>query len=82
MKYSRCPPCSGSGRVMGGGMMMADCDACDGMGKIPIPEDDITYLMDKQTDRYKKAKIAIKKRLKVDDKEAEELLDNALKGDE
>lgn len=30
----RCHICYGSGRVMGGGMIIADCDVCDGRGKI------------------------------------------------
>lgn len=30
----RCTVCTGSGKIMGGGMMLQDCDECDGLGKI------------------------------------------------
>ena len=32
MKKTRCNVCNGSGKVMGGGMMIKDCDECDGLG--------------------------------------------------
>ncbi len=34
MAKIRCKACVGSGKVMGGGMMMNECDVCDGSGKI------------------------------------------------
>lgn len=30
----RCTVCTGSGKVMGGGMMLQECEECDGTGKI------------------------------------------------
>lgn len=74
----RCMPCGGSGRVMGGGMMMMDCDNCDGYGKVTVVDDEIDYLVMKQTEGYQKAK----KRLQasnenLSDEEAEQLLDEA-----
>jgi Zn-finger protein len=30
---TRCIPCGGSGKVMGGGMLIQNCDSCDGTGK-------------------------------------------------
>lgn len=35
----RCKTCIGSGRVMGGGMIIHDCDDCEGTGKLYIPID-------------------------------------------
>lgn len=39
MKKLRCATCSGSGKVMGGGMIFYDCEECDGKGKIYIKEE-------------------------------------------
>lgn len=78
MKKTRCTPCSGSGRVMGGGMMMADCDICDGEGKIRFVEDEIDFLTIKQTEGYQKAKKRLQsKSPDLSDEKAEELLDEA-----
>lgn len=61
MAKKRCTPCGGSGRVMGGGMMMTDCDYCDGVGKVAIvDEDEIDTLLAKETDHYKEAIKGIK----------------------
>ncbi len=54
----RCKPCGGSGRVMGGGMILADCETCDGAGKIYVDEPvakkvDIT--IDRSSKHYKEA---------------------------
>jgi len=43
--YMRCGACSGGGKVMGGGMIMATCDDCDGKGRKPVIFDPISYLM-------------------------------------
>src|SRR5690242_1838328 len=53
MPITRCMNCNGSGKLMGGGMMMIDCDNCFGKGKISdgkITIDDI-----KNTDSYRDA---------------------------
>jgi len=53
MTKIRCLPCNGSGRMMGGGMLMQDCEHCDGKGKI---EDGKVQLADyKKTPEYRKA---------------------------
>lgn len=78
MKKARCIPCSGSGRVMGGGMMMADCDNCDGEGKIRVVDDEIDFLTMKQTEGYQNAKKRLQsKHENLSDEEAEKLLDEA-----
>ena len=38
MTKTRCKTCVGSGKVMGGGMLLSDCDDCDGVGKIYTKE--------------------------------------------
>ena len=78
MSMTRCIPCRGSGRLMGGGMITVDCDHCDGSGKIPEIKDDINYLSIKQTESYQKAKARlISKNENLSDEEAEKLLDEA-----
>lgn len=58
----RCPNCSGSGTILGTGMMRQDCKNCDGTGKLqPV----VTF--------KEKAKRKIKEKFDVDDAEAEEL---------
>jgi hypothetical protein len=83
MTKKRCIPCGGSGRVMGGGMMMNDCEHCDGLGKIIVSDDDIDYLAKKQNDKelesYKKAKKNIKSvDESITDDQAERILDDEL----
>ena len=79
MNKKRCVPCGGSGKMMGGGMMLLDCDTCDGLGKVIVPdEDDIDYLA-KNTEHYQKAKEEIKKiDDKISDDEAEKILDEEI----
>lgn len=60
MPKRRCSPCGGSGKVMGGGMVMADCNHCDGRGKYDEPEDDMEFLLTKESERYKSAVERIK----------------------
>jgi hypothetical protein len=60
METKRCIPCAGSGKLMGGGMMINDCDHCRGSGKITQPNDEIDYLQLKTTESYKKAIDSIK----------------------
>lgn len=80
MNKQRCITCSGSGKVMGGGMMMADCHGCDGKGHNLIPDDDIDYLQMKETDSYKKAIENIKKTSEnITDKQAEDLFEKEFK---
>lgn len=54
-KYKRCIPCGGSGKVMGGGMLIVDCGDCNGYGKIEECDDEIEYLTFKQSESYQKA---------------------------
>ena len=51
----RCTPCGGSGKVMGGGMMIHDCQPCKGSGKVSEAIDDIEYLQVKETESYQNA---------------------------
>ena len=55
MAKKRCIACTGSGRVMGGGMMMQDCDDCDGTGKIYIDDPELEFNEMKATKAYKNA---------------------------
>lgn len=79
MPRKRCIPCGGSGKAMGGGMILADCDHCDGHGKIDVPPDEIEYLLAKNTEHYNKAKDEIKELGNLSDKEAETILDENIK---
>lgn len=59
-KKIRCKRCSGSGIVMGGGMMRVDCDDCDGNGKVyPDFDDDVSlakdFVIDKRSKSYREA---------------------------
>jgi hypothetical protein len=54
-KRTRCTVCNGSGKVMGGGMMPAECDECEGLGRVAIVQDDIEELNVRMTESYKKA---------------------------
>jgi len=75
----RCIPCNGSGRVMGGGMMLSDCEHCDGKGKIDEPENELEFLLTKDSKRYQEAKEKIKKLDPVmSDTAAEQILDEEL----
>lgn len=38
MATSRCFTCGGTGKIMGGGMIMKDCHTCDSTGKIEVGE--------------------------------------------
>jgi hypothetical protein len=77
MAKKRCIPCGGSGKVMGGGMMLTDCDECEGYGKIVIKEEP-DYLS-KDTESYQKAKHEVKKLDdKISDQEAEKILDEEI----
>jgi hypothetical protein len=78
MTMQRCTPCGGSGRVMGGGMIIKDCEECDGRGKIKKIDDEIDYLTMKQTKSYKSAKTRLqKKHPNLSEDEAEKMLDKA-----
>lgn len=75
MAKKRCNVCIGSGTVMGGGMIMVDCDNCDGTGKITVLED----IMQKDSTEYKSALDNIKKLDdKMSDLDAQKLLDDEL----
>ena len=77
MELTRCKYCSGSGRMMGGGMLMKDCDQCNGKGKIEKVEIDLPQA--KKTDGYKNAKKRLKESNKsLSDTDAEKILDTEL----
>ena len=79
MKKTRCNVCNGSGKVMGGGMMMRKCYECSGTGRVVIPEDDIEYLIAKESDSYKEIKKKISDTHKdLSEGEIETILDQEL----
>lgn len=79
----RCNICYGSGRVMGGGMMMQDCEECDGTGKIVFIENEIEELEKlkaKQDESYAKAINEIKDLdPSMTDEKAKEIFDEEFK---
>lgn len=81
MARKRCTYCQGSGKIMGGGMLLQDCDECYGTGKVEIidEEKDIEYLVSKQSESYQNAKNKIKALDdNISDQEAEQILDEEL----
>lgn len=75
MPSKRCSICSGSGKVMGGGMMLWDCDDCDGNGKILIIETTV-----QETESYNEAIESIKALdPSIDDDKAKEIFDEEFK---
>jgi hypothetical protein len=77
MDLARCDICVGSGKVMGGGMMIHDCEKCLGVGKLAPANDKV--IMDKDSESYKRAKNNIKKLDEtMSDEEAEKILDEEL----
>jgi len=73
MTTTRCLSCSGSGKVMGGGMLIKDCTNCSGSGKIGKEQ----VGMDKNSPHYKEAIRNIKALSKdMDDKQAEKIFDD------
>ena len=78
MELKKCRACAGSGKIMGGGMMIKDCHECNGIGKISEikPEPDIKTI--KQTESYRQAKSRLmEKSPDLTNEEAEKLLDDA-----
>jgi RecJ-like exonuclease len=76
----RCKDCGGSGRVMGGGMMMWDCETCDGVGKIRKVDDEVADLEMRQTASYRKAIEEIKNMdSSITEEKAQEIFDRELK---
>lgn len=66
----RCMPCAGSGKIMGGGMLIQDCVSCDGLGKL---EKD---LKTREAESYSKAIKEIKALYKnMTDDEAKKIFD-------
>lgn len=80
IELKKCLSCYGQGKMMGGGMMQVDCDTCDGRGKVEKPiEDDIDYLLSKESEHYKNAKEKIKSISEtISDEQAEKILDEEI----
>lgn len=55
MTLKFCVPCGGSGKQMGGGMIIKDCTQCAGRGKNEVIDNDLDFLESKDTEAYKKA---------------------------
>jgi len=75
MALKMCIPCAGSGRVMGGGMLIKDCDECDGRGKISYVDDEIDYIAQKQSLNYAEAKQRLADKANISEDEAGKYLD-------
>ncbi len=80
-KDIRCNCCAGAGKTMGAGMMYADCDACDGRGKIKNDENDFDKFNLESTESYSNAIKTIQEKCNVDKKTAKELFDNEIKNE-
>ena len=79
MAKKRCLACVGSGKVMGGGMMMHDCEVCDGLGKIFVADDPIDFLNKKNTEAYIESKEKLKQQAPdLKDEYIEKILDEEL----
>jgi hypothetical protein len=79
MAKKRCLSCVGSGKVMGGGMMMQDCEVCDGLGKIFVADDPIDFLNKKNTEAYIESKEKLKQQAPdLKDEYIEKILDEEL----
>lgn len=76
----RCKPCNGSGKVMGGGMLLSDCDSCDGVGKTYPLAEHKEIKLDKENKHYKKAINKIKDlHENISDEEAEKIFEEEFK---
>lgn len=72
----RCPCCSGSGKVLGGGMLTKDCDNCDGLGKLPEIE---KPKVDKRSKDYRKSVSNLKEKYPNKDvKEIKQIMNEEL----
>lgn len=81
MPITRCMNCNGSGKLMGGGMIMIDCDTCFGKGK--ISDGKVTIQDIKNTDSYREAVKNIRAMNPVITQvEAEKLFDDEFKSQE
>jgi len=81
MPITRCMNCNGSGKLMGGGMMMIDCDTCMGKGKVSDGKVSIEDI--KNTDSYREAVRNIRALNPVLSKEqAEKLFDDEFESQE
>lgn len=80
MSLQRCVPCGGSGKMMGGGMLLKDCEHCEGKGKINIDDEDLDILLGKQTEHYQKAKAELQAIApSMNGEEVEKILDEEIK---
>ena len=71
---TRCKICIGSGKMMGGGMIMCDCDACYGTGHTTAIPEPPAVKIDQNSQHYKSAIKRIKAlNDKITDAEAEKM---------
>jgi len=73
VKKVRCKTCHGSGKVMGGGMMLQDCEDCDGRGKIEYED---FYEDVKNSPEYNKAVDKIAQNENVSQDKAKEMFED------
>jgi RecJ-like exonuclease len=79
MQKRRCPSCGGSGTMRGGGMMEEECKQCDGKGQKDFVEDDINFLEEKSTEKYREAIDEIKRDTNLSEGDSEKLLDKQIR---
>lgn len=78
MAKRRCNTCVGSGKVMGGGMMMHDCDDCDGKGKIYFEDKDDLEALAQESESYQNAVDNIVSVSSIDKEQAKVIFDKEL----
>lgn len=80
---TRCLPCYGSGKLLGGGMITKDCYHCFGKGNIDVvpEENEIEFLSMQQSDAYKSSVKRIADQANVSEEEARKLLEKEFNGE-
>jgi hypothetical protein len=79
MKLVYCNLCAGSGKVMGNGCIIIECDQCDGYGKYHEKEEVKHQEFDRENAHYKEAITRIKElNTDLSEEEAEDIFNEAL----
>ena len=72
-KSKRCHACLGSGKLMGGGLILKDCKYCKN------PQKEVSM---RDTQAYKKSVKRIQKKCKISEQEAQKIIDRELSNEE
>lgn len=70
-----CVRCTGTGRIMGGGMIYKDCHLCHGSGKLKPEPKKLAVVVDKRSKTYKDAIAKIMEASDVSKDEAARIFD-------